>query len=110
MGKFGGYGGGGNMQALMKQAQKLQQDMQKAQEKLHESVVTATVGGGLVNLEMNGAKELLSISIKPDMVDVDDIEMLEDMIVAAYNDAIKQIEALSDELMGPYASLGGGLF
>ena len=110
MAKFGGFGGGANMQQLMKQAQKLQQDMQKAQQELKESVVESSVGNGIVTLTMNGERKVESISIKAEMVDLDDIEMLEDMIMAALNDANDQIDDLTEEIMGPYSNLGGGLF
>lgn len=109
MAKFGGFGGGANMQQLMKQAQKLQKDMQDAQEKLKSSVVESSVGNGMVTLTMNGERKVESISIKAEMVDVDDIEMLEDMIMAALNDANDQIDDLTEEIMGPFSGVGGGL-
>ncbi|MGN1100165.1 MAG: YbaB/EbfC family nucleoid-associated protein [Christensenellales bacterium] len=105
---FGGFGGG-NMQAMMRQAQKMQQDMKKAQEELQESEITASSGGGVVEVTINGSKELLSIKIKPEAMDRDDPEMLEDLITAAFNDAYHQLEELSEKIMGPYASMLGGL-
>lgn len=114
-GKFGGFGGGaggfggGNMQQLMKQAQKMQQDMQEAQQKLAESEVTASVSGGLVQITMTGAKALTAIKIKPEAVDTEDMEMLEDLIVAAFNEAVKKVDDLHQELLGPYANAMGGL-
>lgn len=109
MGKFGGFGGGGggamNMQQMMKQAQKMQEQMAKAQEELEEAEVAGSAGGGLVNVTMNGKKVLLSISIKPDAVDPTDVEMLEDLIVAAYNDAYEKAVELEQEKL-PFA---GGL-
>ena len=110
MAKFGGFGGGANMQQLMKQAQKLQAEMQKAQEELKNSVVESSVGNGFIVLTMNGERKVESIKIKPEMIDVDDVEMLEDMIMAALNDANEQIDELTEEIMGPYSNLGGGLF
>ena len=78
-------GGMGNMQAMMKKVQKMQNEMLKAQEELKKRTVEATVGGGAVTVVVSGRKELVSIKINPDAVDVDDIEMLEDMIVSAVN-------------------------
>lgn len=105
---FGGFGGG-NMQQLMKQAQKMQQDMQNAQAQLLEAEVTASVSGGLVELVMKGDKTVVSLKIKPEVVDPDDIEMLEDLVVAAFNDANKQLEDMQKDLLGPYAGAMGGL-
>ena len=110
MAKFGGFGGGANMQQLMKQAQKLQQEMQKAQEQLKTSVVESSVGNGIVTLTMNGERKVESISIKPEMVDLDDIEMLEDMIMAAVNEAMKQADDASEAAMGSLSGGLGGLF
>lgn len=107
MAKFGGFGGGANMQQLMKQAQKMQQKMQEAQEELKASVVESSVGNGMVQLSMNGERKVESISIKAEMVDLDDIEMLEDMIMAALNDANEQIDKLTEEIMGPFGGVGG---
>ncbi len=107
MAKFGGFGGGmGNMQQLMKQAQKMQQDMLSAKEELAETEVTGTAGGGLVEVVMTCDKKLQSISIKPEAVDVDDIEMLEDLLVAAFNDAQSQAEQESESKMGAFGGLG----
>ena len=100
MSKFGGFGGGGmNMQAMMKQAQKLQAQMMAAQEELESSEVEGTAGGGLVTVTMNGKKKMLAVKIEKNAVDVDDLEMLEDLIVAAYNDAYEKAEELESELM-----------
>lgn len=107
MAKYGGFGGGmGNMQQLMRQAQKLQEDMMKAKEELAETEVTGTSGGGLVEVVMTCDKKVVSVSIKPDAVDVDDIEMLEDLIVAALNDASAKAEAENNEKLGAYSQLG----
>ena len=108
-GGFGGFGGGGmgNMQNLMKQAQKMQADMQKAQEEIEAAELTGTAGGGLVEVTLSGKKELLGIKIKPEAVDSDDIEMLEDLITAAFNDASSQADALSEEKLGAYGNMGG---
>lgn len=100
MARFNGFGGGGmNMQAMMKQAQKLQEQMAKAQEELEESEVEGTAGGELVTVTLNGKKRLLAVNIAPEAIDPDDIEMLEDLIIAAYNDAYEQAEELEKELM-----------
>lgn len=100
MARFNGFGGGGmNMQAMMKQAQKIQEQMQKAQQELEESEVEGTAGGEMVTVTLNGKKRLLAVNIAPEAVDPDDIEMLEDLIIAAYNDAYEQAEELERELM-----------
>lgn len=100
-GGFGGFGGG-NMQQLMKQAQKMQQQMveqaQKAEEELERAILTATSGGGMVMVEVNGKKKIVSIKIKPEAVDPDDVEMLEDMIIACINEAMGKAEALEKDL------------
>ena len=106
MAKFNGYGGGGmNMQQMMKQAQKMQEQMQRAQEELEETEVEGTAGGELVTVTLNGKKRMLGVSIKPEAVDPDDIEMLEDLIIAAYNDAFEQAEELEREKL-PMGALG----
>ncbi len=106
MGKFGGYGGGGgmNMQQMMKQAQQLQRQMQEAKEALEEARVTGTAGGGAVTVTVSGSKRFISISIKPEVVDPDDVEMLEDLITAAANEAYAE----ADELVknSPLSQLG----
>jgi DNA-binding YbaB/EbfC family protein len=107
MGNFGGFGG--NMQQLMKQAQKMQQDMVKAKEKLDSSEVNAVVGGGIVEVIMKGDKTLSSIKIKKEAVDVEDLEMLEDLIIAAVNEANKKVDELKNQIMGPYSGAMGGL-
>lgn len=107
MAKYGGFGGGmGNMQQLMRQAQKLQEDMMKAKEELAEIEVTGTSGGGLVEVVMTCDKKVLSVSIKPEAVDVDDIEMLEDLLVAALNDAAAKAENENNDKLGAYSQLG----
>jgi len=110
MNKGYGGGGGGNMQQLLRQAQQMQQQMQKAQKELEEAEVTGTSGGGLVSVTITGQKKMISVSIKPAAVDIDDLEMLEDLLVAAFNDALSKAEELSAEKLGPMAGMGGGLF
>lgn len=104
MAKFNGFGGGMNMQQMMKQAQKMQADLQKAQEELENTEVEGSAGG-MVTVTMNGKKKLLSVSIKPEAVDPDDVEMLEDLLTAAFNDALEKAEELSKEL-SPMGGMG----
>ena len=94
---FGGGFGGGNMQQLMRQAQKMQQDMQRARAELDEREFTSSVGGGMVEITMLGNKTLKQVKIKPEVVDPDDVEMLEDLIASAFNDVISKIEAAEKE-------------
>jgi len=101
----GGYGGGMNMN-MIKQAQKMQQDMLKKQAEIEEKQYEATVGGGVVKAVATGKKELLSIEIQPDAVDPEDIEMLQDLIVAAVNEALRKADTEMAESM---AKLTGGL-
>ena len=96
MNKFGNFGGG-NMQQMMKQAQEMQKQMDKVKEELAETAIEATVGGGMVTVEMTGAYELINLKIKPEAVDPDDVEMLEDLIIAATNEALTQVTAMRKE-------------
>jgi len=100
-GGFGGGfpGGGGNMQQMIKQAQKMQQQIAQLQEELEAREYTAASGGGMVEAKMNGKKELLALTINPQAVDPDDVEMLQDMVIAAVNEAIRTVEASSDAEM-----------
>ena len=91
---YGGFGGG-NMQQLMKQAQAMQRKLQEAQQELADSEVTGSAAGGMVEVTLTGDKTPVSVSIKPEAVDPDDVEMLEDMVLAALNDAMKQADDLS---------------
>ena len=93
--KFGGM----NMQAMMRQAQKMQEQMLKAQEELENAEVEGTSGGDLVKVTLTGKKKMVSVSIKPAAVDPDDIELLEDLIVAAHNDALEKAQELEGQLM-----------
>lgn len=99
-----GFGGGMNMQNLMKQAQKMQAEMQekmeKADEELENTVVTGTSGGGMVEVSCTGKRRITEISIKPEIVDPDDIEMLQDLIVAGVNEALSKAEELENSLKG----------
>jgi len=96
--------GGKNMKDLMKQAQKMQAEMMKSQEELENKIFEAASGGGMVKIEMNGKYELKSIKLDPEAVDPNDVEMLEDLIAAALNDAVRRGEALSKEKMAGFTS------
>lgn len=98
--------GGANMQQLMRQAQKMQQDMQRAQEELQAREFSATAGGGMVTAVVNGAKQLTKLTISPDCVDPDDVEMLEDLVLSAVNAAIEAAGSAVETEMG---KLTGGL-
>lgn len=91
-----------NMGNMMKQVQKMQKQMQEAQEALKEKTVQGTAGGGMVTITANGHKEILNIEIKPEVVDPDDIEMLQDLVLAAMNDALKQVDDLVAKDMGKF--------
>jgi DNA-binding YbaB/EbfC family protein len=109
----GGFGGGGNMGNLMKQAQKMQRDMEKLQEELSEKTVEATVGGGAVTVVASCKKEIKEITIKPEVIDPDDAEMLQDLVLAAVNEALRLAEETSTAQMSKITGgLGGmsGLF
>ena len=105
-GGFPGMMGGANMQQLARQAQKLQQQMTKMQEELDAREFEATSGGGMVTAKVNGKRELLAISIKPEAVDPDDVEMLEDMVMAAVNEALRTAAETVEREMG---KLTGGM-
>ncbi len=95
-----GMGGGpSNMQSMLKQAQKMQEDMQAKQAELEEREYDISAGGGVVGVKINGKKEILSVKLAPEVVDPDDVETLEDLIVAAFNEAIKRVESESAEEM-----------
>ena len=102
MAKHGGFpmGGMGNMQQLMKQAQRMQENMTRKQAELNAQEFTASAGGGMVKVTVNGAKEVLSVEIDPQCVDPDDVEMLSDLVIAAVNEAIRQAVSTSEEEMG----------
>lgn len=95
---FGGFGGA-NIGNLMRQAQKMQEEMAKAKKELEESEFTSSVGGGMVEVKMMGAKTLKSITIKPEVVDPEDVEMLEDLVVSAVNDVLGQIKRKEQDAM-----------
>ena len=108
--QFNGFGGGANMQQLMRQAQKMQQQMQEAQEKLDEAEYEASSGGGMVTVKASGRREITSITIDPQVVDPDDIEMLQDLIMAAVNEGLRKGEEAREAAMSRMAPGMGGLF
>lgn len=114
MAKRGGFPGGmpGNMTNLMKQAQKVQKQMEETTKELEAKEYTAQSGGGAVSVTVSGKKEVVSVKLNEEVVDPEDIEMLEDLIVAAANEALRQVEEASSEAMsrltGGMGGLGGG--
>jgi len=105
--------GMGNMGNMMKQMQKMQKKMAVAQEELFETSFEATAGGGMVTVVANGKKEITDVQIKEEVVDPDDVEMLQDLIIAATNDVLKQIDEKTGETMGQFTkglNLPGGMF
>ncbi|HJQ42273.1 MAG TPA: YbaB/EbfC family nucleoid-associated protein [Jatrophihabitantaceae bacterium] len=104
----GGFGGQPNMQQLMKQAQKMQEQLEAAQAELAAAEVTGSAGGGLVTATLSGSGELTALTIDPKAVDPDDIETLQDLVVAAVRDAHRAANELVAEKMGPLTG-GGGL-
>ena len=113
MAKRGGFPGGGmpgNMANLMKQAQRMQKQMEDASTELEEKEMTATAGGGAVEVTVSGKRVVTKIKIDPEAVDPDDVEMLEDLIMAATNEAMRQIDEYSQNTMGKITGgLGGGM-
>ena len=110
-GGYGGFGGGmpGNMNNLLKQAQKMQRQMEEAQAALEEEEVSATAGGGAVEVVMSGKKVLTSVKIDKDVVDPEDVEMLEDLVMAAVNEALRKVDELSEQRMSKFTGGTGGL-
>ena len=108
MARRGGFPGGmpGNMNNLMKQAQRMQRQMEEAQQKLETMEATATAGGGAVEVTVSGKKEVIKVKLQEEVVDPDDIEMLEDLIVAATNEALRKIDDASQQSM---SKITGGL-
>ena len=113
MAKRGGFPGGmpGNMNNLMKQAQKMQRQMEEATKELVEKEVSASAGGGAVEVTVSGKKEVVKVKLAEEVVDPDDIEMLEDLIVAATNEALRKMEEISQQSMSKITGgmgMGGG--
>ena len=105
-GGFRGMPGGGNQAAMMKQVQKMQQDMLRMQEEMENKIYTAAAGGGMVKAEVNGKHEVINLEINPEAVDPDDVEMLQDMIIAAVNEAMRTADTDAANNM---SRLTGGL-
>ena len=100
MGKYNGFNtGGGNMQQLMRQAQKMQQEVARVQEEVGNTEFESSVGGGVVEAKVNGKKEVLAVTIKPEAVDPEDVEMLQDLVVSAVNEALRQANDAMDKSM-----------
>lgn len=115
MSKKRGFGGGGrsgfgggvpNMGNIMSQVQKLQEEMEKTQAALATEEIAVSAGGGAVTVVITGAREFKSVTIKPEVVDPEDVEMLQDLLLAAFNDALAQVKQLEEERMG---SVTGGM-
>ena len=113
MAKRGGFPGGmgmpGNMNNLMKQAQRMQRQMEESQKEMETREFTAKAGGGAVEVTVTGKKEVVSVKISEEAVDPEDVETLEDMVKAAVNEALKQADAASAEMMGKMTGGLGGL-
>ena len=112
MSRKGGFPGGGmpgNMNNLMKQAQRMQRQMEENQKNLEESEYTAKAGGGAVEVTVSGKKEIKKLVLSPDVVDPEDIEMLQDLIIAALNEAFAQVDAASNDVMSKLTGGLGGL-
>lgn len=99
-------GGMGNMQAMMKKVQKMQADMMKKQEEIKSKTIETTAGGGAVTVVVNGKKEIVSLTIKPEACDPEDVEILQDMLITAINDGMKQMDEYSEKEM---AKVTGGM-
>jgi len=99
-------GGMGNMNNMIKQAQKMQEQMLKAQEELSEKIIETSVGGGAVNVKINGKKELVELKISPDAIDPEDVEMLEDMVMSAVNEALRKAD---EAAAGSLGKITGGM-
>jgi len=108
--QFGGFGGGGNMQQLMRQAQKLQEQMAKTQQELDEREYSAQAGGGMVSVTASGKGELKKITINPACVDPDDVEILQDMVLAAVNEALRLGQEAKERELGKLSPGMGGMF
>ena len=109
-GGFPGMGGGANMQQLMRQAQKMQQQMVELQEELDARTYEASAGGGMVHVTVSGKREVLSLTIDPQAVDPDDAEMLQDLVMAAVNEALRKGEETREAEMGKVNAGLGGMF
>jgi DNA-binding YbaB/EbfC family protein len=108
MAKRGGFGGGmpGNMNNLMKQAQRMQRQMEEASKEMEAKEFSATAGGGAVEVTVSGKKEILKVTLQEEVVDPDDVEMLQDLIVAATNEALRKVDEANQQTMSKFT---GGL-
>ena len=112
MAKRGGFSGGmpGNMNNLMKQAQRMQRQMEEASKEMEDKEVTATAGGGVIEVTATGKKEIKKITISPDAVGPEDVETLEDLVMAAVNEALRKVDEMSQDSMSKLTGgLGGGM-
>ena len=111
MAKKGGFPGGmpGNMNNLMKQAQRMQQQMEEAQKELEEKIFTVSSGGGAVEVSISGKKEITAVKIDPEVVDPEDVEMLQDLVMAAVNEAFRTVEKEIQNTFGSITGQLGGL-
>lgn len=109
-GGFPGIPGGGNMQQMMRQAQKMQQKMMEMQEELDKRAYEASAGGGMVTAKVSGKRELVSLTIDPQVVDPDDVELLQDMVMAAVNEALRAGEETRETEMNKLGGGMGGMF
>lgn len=100
-GGMGGFGGM-NMNNLMKQAKKMQEEMQKSQEELSSKEFDSTAGGGAISVKVTGEKVIKEIKIKPDVVDLDDVEMLEDLILTCVNEALRKVDSAQSQEFGKF--------
>ena len=103
--RFGGFGGGMNMQNMIKQAQKMQAEMEKKNQELANTEVVGASGGNMVEVIMTGKKEVKAVRIKKEAVDPDDVEMLEDLIMAAIKDAQSKADELSKDSLGAFSGI-----
>lgn len=99
-------GMGGNMNNMIKQAQKMQQEMMKMQDEMEATEFESTAGGGVITVKVSGSKQILDVNIKPEAVDPDDVEMLQDLIITAVNDAMKKVDEANNSKM---SRLTGGM-
>lgn len=112
MSKRGGFPGGmpGNMNNLMKQAQRMQRQMEEAQKDLENKEITASVGGGVVQVTVSGKREVTKVEIDPTVVDPEDVEELQDLVMAAVNEALRQVDEQSQAAMSKFTGGLGGMF
>ena len=103
----GGYGGGMNQANMIKQAQKMQEELRRMQEEIENSVFEATAGGGVVKAAVNGRHELTALTIDPEAVDPEDVEMLQDLVIAAVNEALRKVDEASSNGMSKLTGMKG---